>query len=170
MTVCIVCVGNRFVAEDALGPRVLDRLREGARLLAREPLELVDGGLLGLDLLSIVERASHVVFVDALTGAGTREVVELRGPDWQSAISATAASPSSWGHDHGLAFLLRALPHVCDTPPSWELVGAEGLADDALVDAVAARALVLARAAAARETGGTPRAREAREARAEVSS
>jgi hydrogenase maturation protease len=167
MTVCIVCVGNRFVAEDALGPRVLERLRDGARLLAREPLELIDGGLLGLDLLSIVERASHVVFVDALTGAGSREVVELRGAE---ATRAAAASPSSWGHDDGLAFLLRALPHVCDAPPSWELVGAEGVADDALVDAVAARALVLAREAAGREIGRSPEERGTRDTRAEVPS
>lgn len=158
MTVCIVCVGNRFVAEDALGPRVLERLR--GEMLAhtrepREPLELVDGGLLGLDLLPVVERASHVVFVDAMTGADAREVIVLRGPDWESATSAAAASASRWGHDHGLAFLLRALPHVCDAPPSWELVGAEGVADDALVDAVATRALALARTAAARESGGT---------------
>lgn len=150
MSVCIVCVGNRFVAEDALGPRVLERLREGSLAADPEPFQLVDGGLLGLDLLPIVERASHVVFVDAMTGergADAREVVELRG---EPARLAAAASPSSFGHDHGLAFLLRALPHVCDAPPTWELVGAEGIADDALVCAVAARALELARAAALR--------------------
>jgi hydrogenase maturation protease len=152
MTVCIVCVGNRFVAEDALGPRVHARLRERSLVADAEPLRLVDGGLLGLDLLPLVESASHVVFVDAMTGTRPREVIELRGAD---ATEAAAASPSSWGHDHGLAFLLRALPHVCDAPPSWELVGAEGIADDALVDAVATRALELARAAASRRASAT---------------
>ena len=46
----IICVGNRLVAADAAGPQVHDRL-------AGRPLppgvELVDGGLQGLDLLII---------------------------------------------------------------------------------------------------------------------
>ncbi len=132
MSVLIVCVGNRHLRDDALGARVLERLR--CRELPAS-IELWDGGLAGLDLLPVIERASHVVFVDAVIGAGPSEIAELTGETSQLVV------PHRFGHDAGLSYLLGALPYVCDAPPSWELVGADGAADDALVEAVAARAL-----------------------------
>ena len=135
MSVLIVCIGNRHLREDALGPRVLERLR--CRELPAA-IALWEGGIGGLDLLPIVERASHVVFVDAVLGAAPSEIVELEGDASQLVV------PHRFGHDAGLSYLLGALPYVCDAPPSWELVGADGAADDALVEAVAAHALELA--------------------------
>jgi hydrogenase maturation protease len=152
MTVAIVCVGNRLRPEDALGPRVFDRLNLAARGEARseigEGIALIDGGLRGLDLLPAIERASHVVFVDAVArerpdadayGEGDA-IVEV------GALDAITPRASGWDHQGGLAWLLHALPHVCEgTPPSWALIGAAGEPDDALVDAVASRALACAR-------------------------
>jgi hydrogenase maturation protease len=143
MAVLVVCVGNRLVPEDSLGPEVHDWL--SLRRLPRE-VELVDGGVRGLDLLGAVERARHVVFVDAVAGLGPAgEVLVVDGP------SAARAARSGFGHDGGLEYLLGCLPHVCEgEPPGYCLVGAEGPADAALVARVGERALELAAAAAAR--------------------
>lgn len=143
MTVAIVCVGNRLVPEDALGPRVFERLRAAAGEGAIERgIALVDGGLRGLDLLPEIERASHVVFVDAVLLDEPGAIVELAG----DAGIALDDAEGRYDHAAGLAYLLRALPHVCEgAPPSWELVGAAGAPDDALVSSVAAQALALAR-------------------------
>lgn len=137
MTTRIVCVGSRLVASDALGPRVHDVL-VGRSL--PEGVELADGGLRGLDLLPLVERSARVVFVDATLGlAPDRELVEL-SPPFDPELSLERLD-----HAAGLAFLLRALPTVCEGPPTpWRLVGASGAPDDALVTRVAERALALA--------------------------
>lgn len=132
----IICVGNRYAPEDALGPRVYDHLRRGE---LPPGVVALDGGLAGVNLLGAVEGVERVVFVDALTGFGRpREVVVLTDPD--ASVPARAL-----GHGSGLGYLLRALPVACEPPPpSWAVVGAEGTPDAALVSEVAARALELA--------------------------
>lgn len=137
MAVRIICVGNRLVGEDSLGPRVYDRLSD-------RPLpagvEAVDGGLQGLNLVRVVDGADGVVFVDALAGfAAPGRVVVLAGDE------AVASARGALDHAAGLAYLLKALPVACDAaPPPWSLVGAEGTPDDELVAAVAERALAVA--------------------------
>lgn len=139
----IVCVGSRVTDADALGPRVHDAL--AARALP-PGVELVDGGLRGLDLLPMVERSSRVVFVDAIDAG------DALGPSPDPiVIDAAEASrvPASGGHDAGLAYLVRCLPFVCDgPPPPFAIVGASGAADAALVDRVADRAIALVTAGA----------------------
>lgn len=137
MVARIICVGNRLVPEDALGPRVYDRLRD-AELPAR--VEVVDGGLHGLNLLGIVDGTRRVIFVDSLAGfSRPGELVEL------SASEASAGADGPLGHDSGLGYLLRAVPLACDEPPSTVIVlGCEGEPDESLVERVASRALSLA--------------------------
>ncbi len=127
----IICVGNRLLPGDDLGPRVHDLLAGSA---LPDGVELVDGGLYGLDLLRSVEGAGRAVFVDAVAGfAPPGEVVAL-GRDEVSALAHGA-----WGHDAGLPHLFHLLPRVCDGElPEILLIGAEHPAD---VAQVAARAL-----------------------------
>ncbi|MBI5502054.1 MAG: hydrogenase maturation protease [Deltaproteobacteria bacterium] len=136
----IVCVGNRWVAADAAGPRVHDRLAAAA---LPPGVELVDGGLGGLDLAPLVEGAERVVFVDAVAGfAAPGDFVVLEGP----ALEAIGAEP--FGHGAGLAWLLRALPLVCETGvPRVAVVGLEAPVDDDAVARASAAALRLAEAA-----------------------
>ena len=135
----IVCIGNGFQEGDDLGPRVLDWL--SARRLP-EDVELVDGGLRGLDLLGCVERADRVVFVDAVSGGEAPtpgRVVELRGEARQ------LHAEQSFGHGAGLSYLLRVLPWACQgPPPEWVVVGTEPPFCDSTVQAVAERVLALA--------------------------
>lgn len=133
----IICIGNRFVESDAIGPRVYDCL---ARREMPKAVWLVDGGLMGLDLLRCVDGARRVVFVDALTGfAPPGRPVVL---DCSAALEERSAG---YGHDCGLEYLLCALPTVCESSlPEIVLVGAEAPAAPDVVEQLADMALSIA--------------------------
>ena len=113
----IICVGRRFVESDEIGPRVYDYL---ARREMPGTVSLIDGGLMGLNLLRFVEGSQRVVFVDALPGfAPPGRPVVLDG------CEDLGERPPGYGHDGGLACLLRMLPAVCESDlPEIVLVGA----------------------------------------------
>lgn len=122
----IICIGNRYHCDDAAGARVYDCLTQ----MDRPPdVQVIDGGLAGLDLLRFLERTERVVFADALLGTGSHQpVAVLTADDLQ------ADAPETYGHSAGLAYLLRVLPSVADGPlPEISVVG---LAPDADRDAV----------------------------------
>ncbi len=134
----IICIGNRFVQSDDIGPRVHDCL---ARRILPEDVSLIDGGLMGLDLLRFLGGTRRVVFVDTLAGfSQPGRIVVL---DHHTAL---AGQTAPYGHGGGLAFLLHMLPAVCGRElPEIALVGAawpvapdvvERLADTALSIAV----------------------------------
>ncbi|MBT3389180.1 MAG: HyaD/HybD family hydrogenase maturation endopeptidase [Chloroflexi bacterium] len=76
----ILGIGNTLNTDEGLGVHALDELR--ARLDKQDQLEILDGGTLGLNLLSIVEEASHLVVLDAVnTGKTPGTVVELKKED-----------------------------------------------------------------------------------------
>lgn len=125
----ILCIGNRFVGDDDFGPRVYDTLAGMAR---PADVDIVDGGLAGLNLLRYLEDGRPVIFVDAVSGfAPIGEITVIDGD-----IVARQAT-GKFGHDAGLPFLLHVLPAVVDNPPPRiRLVGCEGGAsDDAVLDA-----------------------------------
>ncbi len=118
----IICIGNRFIDSDAAGPLVFDRL------MAMQPLplgiELIEGGLAGLNLLPHLERGGRVVFVDAVQGfAEAGEIVLL---DRQEILG--IESQPHFDHGAGLPYVLAVLPRVCDGEPAEEifLLGLEG--------------------------------------------
>ncbi len=114
----IICVGNRYADSDDLGPRVYDYL---ARRDIPENVLLVDGGLMGLDLLRFAEGGRRVVFVDALHGFAPPGCPVLL--DHSQALE---ERPVGFGHDGGLAYLLRMLPAICGKDlPEIAVVGAE---------------------------------------------
>ena len=133
----IICVGNRFVDRDDLGPKVYDYL---ARRDMPQAVSLIDGGLMGLDLLRFVEGARRVVFVDALHGfAPPGRPVVLDGS------AALGERPIGYGHDGGLACLLRMLPAVCEGDlPEIALLGAEPPIGPDVVEQLAHMALSIA--------------------------
>jgi len=132
----VICLGNRYVAGDDVGCRVFDYLSQTE--LPRE-VEVIDGGLCGLDLLRLVEGRRRVVFVDAVAGlaaAGATVVLQ------QEQVAGYAGR---YGHGAGLPYLLRLLPQVCATPlPQIALVGAAGDADEAAVRRLALRCMEVA--------------------------
>ena len=139
----IICIGNRWCESDAAGPRVHDHL---AASPLPEAVELVDGGLAGLDLARLVLGTDRVVFVDSVRGfaegAAKSTVLVLSALE----VAAEAEAVPRFDHDSGLPYLLRALPLLGEAPlPAISVVGVEGALDGAVVAEAAATALRLAR-------------------------
>lgn len=134
--ISIICLGNRFVPGDDLGCRVYDCLMDAA---VPQGIEIVDGGLCGLDLLRQAEGRERVVFVDALAGlAAAGEIVVLSREQ-------VADYASHYGHGAGLPYLLYMLPKVCAVPlPEIVLMGAESVSDEAVVRTLAERSVEVA--------------------------
>jgi hydrogenase maturation protease len=133
----IVCVGNRYIDEDSAGPKVFDYLTSRGH---PTELDLVDGGLGGLDLLRWMEGVDRVVFVDTVWGIGSPgEVMVL------SREQVAGYAPERYEHGAGLAFLLQMLPQVCPGPTADVMVvGIEGPCDQGAVGRAADLALSLA--------------------------
>ena len=71
----IICIGNCYTPDDAAGPKVYDRLLQCA---LPNDIEVIDGGLAGLNLLRFIDNAERVVFVDNVSGFGQpNEIVVL---------------------------------------------------------------------------------------------
>ncbi len=136
----IICIGQRYSPEDAVGPVVYDRLAA----MAPPGVEVIDGGLAGLGLLRFVEGADRVVFVDAVRGfARTQRVLTL------DPAEVASFAEGAYGHSSGLPYLLRALPAVCEgRAPEIAIVGIEGPPDEHAATEAARLAVALASAPA----------------------
>ena len=130
----IICIGNKFVSEDAAGPKVYEHLMQTE---IPSGIEVIDGGLAGLNLLSLVEGMECVVFVDSVSGFGNPgEVLVL---DIQDVV---ATLGGAYDHAAGLPYLLGVLPHVCEGAiPNIFIVGIEHLWNEATIAKAATLAL-----------------------------
>lgn len=135
----IICIGNRLVAGDGHGLAVHDRLREMA---LPDTVEVVEGGLAGLNLLPLLEKGGRVVFVDAVAGFG--EPGSLIMLDHETIVD--SLDDGHYGHESGLAYLLKVLPKVAEgsLPEEIVLVGLEGPCECRLYDEAAALSLEIA--------------------------
>jgi len=132
----IICLGNRFVAGDDVGCRVFDRLTS-----TQTPpgIDVIDGGLCGLDLLWLMEGKRRVVFADAVTGMAEAGGIVVLDREQ------TAVYAANYGHSAGLPYLLHMLPQTCRPPwPEIALVGVDGAADEAAVRTLAERCMEIA--------------------------
>lgn len=118
----IICVGNRFRHEDSAGPMVYDQL---ANHRLPGDIEVIDGGLAGLNLLRFMYGADRIVFIDAVNGFKPFDgVIVLNAKD------ASRHADTIFGHSAGLAYCLRVLPEVHDGKlPEIFVVGIEGDTD-----------------------------------------
>jgi hydrogenase maturation protease len=133
----IICLGNRYLPGDDTGPRVFDHL---SATPLPDGVRITDGGLAGLNLLSLFEGERRVVLIDALAGFAPKGDVAVVGR--QEAVD---GGPHRHGHAGGLAYLLAVLPEVCEGEvPEVLLVGTEGTADESTIRKIAERALALA--------------------------
>jgi hydrogenase maturation protease len=120
----VIGVGNVLLADDAVGIRVVEALREvpasGPGALP-DGTRLVDGGTLGLDLLRAVEGARTLVLVDAVDlGAVPGTVRVLRG----DALATAGRSPAA-AADGGVASLLAVGRLMGWLPDPVSLVGVQ---------------------------------------------
>lgn len=148
----IICVGNRFVDQDAGGCRVHDLLRS---MPLPEQVEVIDGGLAGLDLLRLLEGATRVIFVDSVIGFGSGSEPVVVG-----AAEAAAGTDPRCDHASGLGYLLHVFPAVLEEAPSQVIVvGIRESTNRAAIQKAAALSLRLATQAGwetvSSGTGGT---------------
>lgn len=64
--IAVLCVGNKLMLDDGLGPAVYDELQ--ARYIFPDNVELFDVGCLSLDMLPLVQSHDVVITVDAVDG------------------------------------------------------------------------------------------------------
>lgn len=67
--ITILGVGNILFADEGVGIRVAEKLRDCYRF--DEGATVVDGGTLGVQLLGIISEADHLIVVDAVRNGGT---------------------------------------------------------------------------------------------------
>lgn len=133
----IVCVGNALIPQDAAGWRTYD-------VLTRRPvpagIDIVDGGLAGLNLLWCFDGADRVVFVDAVLDAPHGADVEVVGP-----ADVRDADADAFGHAAGLGYLLRAHDALAGAAaPEVFVVAVPSTADQATIERAAGVSLALA--------------------------
>ncbi|MCF8086073.1 MAG: hydrogenase maturation protease [Desulfohalobiaceae bacterium] len=140
----IICIGNRLIDRDMAGLAVFDRLQA----MDMPPgVEVIEGGLAGLDLLPLLEGVERVVFVDTVHGFTDSDQVVLL--DREQIIGCLEGV--HYGHEAGLPYLLTVLPKVCEgrMPQDIRLVGLE----DRCTPEGIVRAAALSLSLATRDTG-----------------
>ena len=133
----IICVGNRYQATDAAGPLVYERL---AQAELPPGVELIDGGLAGLDLSRFMEQAERIVFVDAVLAPDSQDgVVILTAEDVEKDALDT------YDHAAGLGYMLRAARQMSDGPlPEIFVVGIAGVPDPGTITTAASLCVSIA--------------------------
>lgn len=64
MNVCVIGVGNILMQDEGVGPKVAEILRRDYNF---EPnIEIIDGGTLGLDLLTYIEKHKKIIIIDVV--------------------------------------------------------------------------------------------------------
>ena len=70
MKIAVICVGNRLMLDDGVGPAVYDELTE--KFIFPENVQLVDAGCMTMDLLPMVRDYDYLIAVDAVDGTGEK--------------------------------------------------------------------------------------------------
>ena len=136
----IICIGNRLAAEDSAGPQVYDCLMKKK---LPDHVEVMEGGIAGLDLLCFMENILTVVFVDSVAGfTNPGAIIMLNEEQIKQELNSI-----HYGHDAGIAYLITLLPKVCegDLPKKIFLIGIEIPFSPAAIARAADLALLTAR-------------------------
>jgi hydrogenase maturation protease len=115
----VLGIGNILLQDEGLGVRALERLKQD--YCVPSAIQLVDGGVMGLDLLPYLEDLSTLLVIDAVqTGQPPGTLVRLEG----DAIPAALALKMSM-HQAGLQELLATSRLQGTSPPKVVLWGME---------------------------------------------
>jgi hydrogenase maturation protease len=149
---CVVLgLGNTLHSDDGIGPQAIDRLRGDARV--PKDVALIEGGTLGLELLTYIWDCSYLVVLDAVdVGQPPGTLVRMSSQEVQALPGKGSA------HQLGVADLLVALRVLASRTPEVVLLGVQPASTEwgtTLSPAVAAVLPALADAAVA-ELGRRP--------------
>ena len=119
MKTTVVGIGNVLLGDDGVGVWLIHRLLSAYRF---EPeIEILDGGTLGLGLVTYLSDTGRLLIVDAATtGAAPGSVVVLRERDVPAILRATLSA-----HEASLCDLLAALTLLGRAPAEFVAIGIE---------------------------------------------
>lgn len=87
----VIGLGNPLMGDDGLGIAALEQIRRTWRF--EPPVDLVDGGTWGMNLLHEIEDSTRVLFIDAITaGVAPGSLIEMTRDDLPK-FFATKLSP-----------------------------------------------------------------------------
>ena len=149
---CVVLgLGNTLHSDDGIGPQAIERLKTDPRVPA--DVALIEGGTLGLELLTYIWDCSYLLVLDAVdVGQAPGTVVRMSGQELQTLPGKGSV------HQLGVADLLVALRVLASRTPEVVLLGVQPASTEwgtELSPAVAAVLPALADAAVA-ELGRRP--------------
>jgi len=114
----VLGVGNTLHSDDGVGPRAIERLRDESRV--PEGISLVEGGTLGLELLTYIWDCSYLLVVDAVDcGQPPGTLVLMSGQELQTLVGKGSV------HQLGVADLLVALRVLTGRQPAAVLIGVQ---------------------------------------------
>ena len=114
----VLGLGNVLHADDRAGVQAVRRLREDARVPS--DVSLIEGGTLGLELLSYVWECSRLIVIDAVdVGSSPGKVVRISGEELN------LLPGNSSVHQLGVSDLLVALRVLAQRQPEVVLLGVQ---------------------------------------------
>jgi hydrogenase maturation protease len=116
---CIVLgLGNTLHSDDGIGPQAIERLRSDSRL--PEDVTLIEGGTLGLELLTYIWDCSYLLVLDAVdVGQPPGTLVRMSSEELQTLPGKGSV------HQLGVADLLVALRILAQRAPEVVLLGVQ---------------------------------------------
>jgi hydrogenase maturation protease len=116
---CVVLgLGNTLHSDDGIGPQAIERLRNDARVPA--DVALIEGGTLGLELLTYIWDCSYLLVLDAVdVGQAAGTLVRISSEEVQTLPGKGSV------HQLGVADLLVALRVLAHRMPEVVLLGVQ---------------------------------------------
>lgn len=116
--VVVLGLGNILHSDDGVGPQAIDRLRQDPRMLT--DVTLIEGGTLGLELLTYIWDCSYLLVLDAVdVGLAPGTLVRMSSQELQALPGKGSV------HQLGVADLLVALRVLADRTPEVVLLGVQ---------------------------------------------
>ncbi len=116
--IVVLGLGNVLHADDGAGVHVVRRLREDARVPS--DISLIEGGTLGLELLSYVWECSRLIVIDAVdVGYDPGTVIRMTGEELNTLPGEASV------HQLGVSDLLVALRVLAQKQPEVVLLGVQ---------------------------------------------
>jgi hydrogenase maturation protease len=119
----VVGIGNIIRSDDGLGVHALRRLQFDPRV--PRGVVLIDGGTLGLELVSYVCEASHLLLLDSVDiGKCAGTMIRMTGDELRSLPCGGSV------HQLGVADLIATLPLASEKSPCILLLGVQPSSTD----------------------------------------
>jgi len=119
VTTLVLGLGNTIMSDDGIGPKMIEQLQHDVTL--PDGVTLLDGGTLGLDLLSHLEGVQRMIIGEAVEiGQPAGTCVRLAGDEVPMALE-TKLSP----HQMGMKDLLAVARLMGQLPEEIVLIGVQ---------------------------------------------